>query len=527
MSDTQSKIEMRKEGFLKTHDAKSLKIQQESRAVKLRKEKRLEIIKKKRTSGSLPMANEELYIPKDVISRFLIGKYPQLGEEEFSSIKKIDILTEEVKRAQSYEELSYVLESLKVIYGRNLIMPNAYIFTDEFVDIFIAVLNSDFIRGKILILSILTNAFASKDKIIDKFIPKDIIKITKEIVRLHADVGLTDNGLYVLGNIIGEGPAYAKKAAEEGIHNLILSLVVSEAFQPSQTAWKLCIWILSNLSKNHIDNNFTSELINALPLLFKIRPDDYESTSDLLFIGNNLSFLSLENCVLISKKNLFPIYLKYCIDPKQEFSSPSLRFISNIVYFSNDLTKVLLDMGLLPKLTSNLTNRSQKTQKEILSIFSNLFITTKSIALSVINDPYFNTYLKLLNMGSETIKTSALLGLCNAISLKDTSIITSLLNFSFLEKLLEFSTSSDPEILNKILSSLRIIFDKTSDIMNCDQYQDFLKHFTSIGGCDVLENLQDNKNDEIHLEAKMIIEEFIGTETDEIPLYPVGTFNFS
>jgi hypothetical protein len=107
------------------------------------------------------------------------------------------------------------------------------------------------------------------------------------------------------------------------------------------------------------------------------------------------------------------------------------------------------------------------------------------------------------------------------------NIINSLLNFGFLEKLLEFSTSSNIEILKKLLSSLRIIFSKASDIMNNDQYQDFLKKFTSIGGCDVLESIQFNKNDEIHLEAKTIIDEFIGTETEEIPLNIVGTFNFS
>ncbi|OMJ72283.1 hypothetical protein SteCoe_29304 [Stentor coeruleus] len=264
-----------------------------------------------------------------------------------------------------------------------------------------------------------------------------------------------------------------------------------------------------------------------MPLLLKIRPDDYETTSNFLLIGKSLSSQSLENCILFSKKNLFPLYLKYCIDPKREFAYPSLRTIGNIVYFSNDLTRDLLDMGLLPKLTFNLINRSQETQKDVLSIFSNIFLSTKSLALSVITNSDFNTYIKILNMGSETIRISALLGLCNAISLKDMKIIITLLNFGFLENLLEFSSSSDSEILIKILSSLRIIFTKVSDVMNCDQYQDFLKKFTNFGGCDALEKLQVHKNNEIHLEAKKIIEEFIGIETDEISLNAVDTFIFN
>ncbi|OMJ92490.1 hypothetical protein SteCoe_4725 [Stentor coeruleus] len=527
MSDTKSKIEMRKEGFLKTHDITSLKFQQESRAVKLRKEKRMEFVKKRRISDNLSSASMDFKVPKEAIREFLIGKYPELGDDRFPCIRKIDILVKEIKIAQSYEELSYALESLKVIYGKNMTMPNDYIFTEEFIDIFIVLLNSDFIRGKILILAILANAFASKGKIIDRFISKDIIKITKDIIKMHVDVGLTDNGLYVLGNIIGEGLAYRNKVIEEGAHNIILDLLVSEAFKPSQTAWKLCIWVLNNLCKRPVDKIFASKIINAMPLLLKIRPDDYETTSNLLYIGKSLASQSLENCILISKKNLFPLYLKYCIDPKREFSSPSLKFIGNIVYFSNDLTKILLDMGLLPRLISNLTNRSQETQKDVLSIFSNIFLSIKPIVLAVINDSCFNTYLKILNMGSESIRTSAFLGLCNAISLKDIEIIVSLLNFGFLEKILEFSNSSSIETLQKVLSSLRTIFKIASDVMNDNQYQDFLKKFTSIGGCDVLEKLQDHKNDDIHLEAKMIIEEFIGAETDEVSLNPVDTFNFS
>ncbi|OMJ72284.1 hypothetical protein SteCoe_29305 [Stentor coeruleus] len=170
MCDTMSKIEMKKQGFLKTYDKKSLKIQQESRAVKLRKEKRMEFIKKRRINDSMPGNNAEFRIPKEAICKFLIEKYPQLGDEGFPSIKKIDILVEEIKNTQNYDDLSYALESLKVIYGKNMTMPNNYIFTDEFIDIFISLLNSDFIRGKILILAILANTFASKSKIMDKFI---------------------------------------------------------------------------------------------------------------------------------------------------------------------------------------------------------------------------------------------------------------------------------------------------------------------------------------------------------------------
>lgn len=518
------KISKRNSEFLQQSSPEVLKIQRESGIVQLRKRKRQEHASKKRGFlGASTEISKELVFPVEIISEGLRTMHPSLCSIDLTAGARVKALLKIITNAMSNEELVLALSCLKSISGKNENMPYDQLFDHELIQIFLSLLGSHDTNIKILILWCLINIFNNASKVIEEFVNKGIFYQLVYIIKNEESSGVLENCIWVIGNLIGEGKKYRCLVIEKGVCEDLIKFSKSSNVQLQ----RISVWALSNLCKDFevVPASLVDQIFEIVHVTLK--STDLEILSDSLWILDYFTKESANYIQTVVNLNVIPFLITSMHHFSSKIQSPSLKILSNIIYHSEPHQETLLSMGFLQHLFSLLSSRSDTIKRESLFIFSNLFLSNIDIVLQIVNDDNIKKIVEFLNSDKFDLQKNAVYCICGALAKKHMIINKRLLDFEIVQTLIKcLGKCEESNVLKAVLKSIRFLFEILSDVMNVDQWENFLKEFQKLEGIDKLENLQYHRNQEVFAEAKAIIEEFIGTE-EKILLQPTHGFSFS
>ncbi|KAM9914090.1 hypothetical protein OXX80_009879 [Metschnikowia pulcherrima] len=325
-----------------------------------------------------------------------------------------------------------------------------------------------------------------------------------------------EQAIWALGNVAGDCTEYRDYVLENGAMEPVLSLFNTTKLSLIRTA----TWTLSNLCRGKNPQPSWDLVQQAIPTLAKlIYSVDAETLVDAAWAVSYLSDGPSEAIQAVIDARI-PHRLVELLDHESTLvQTPTLRAIGNIVTGTDAQTQVMINAGVLPHLAPLLNSPKETLRKEACWTISNITAGNTDQIQAVIDANLIPPIIRLLAVGEYKTKKEACWAISNASSggLANPNQIRYLVSQGCIKPLCDLLSVADSKIVEVTLDSLVNILkigdlDREQRQSATNEYAVFIEE---AGGMEKIFNCQSNANENIYNKAYQIIEKYFGADEDD------------
>ena len=325
-----------------------------------------------------------------------------------------------------------------------------------------------------------------------------------------------EQAIWALGNVAGDSADNRDYVLSCGAMEPVLNLFNSTKMSLIRTA----TWTLSNLCRGKAPPPDWNIVSQAIPTLAKlIYSVDSETLVDACWAVSYLSDGTSEAIQAVVDARIPHRLVELLGHESTLVQTPSLRAIGNIVTGSDYQTQIVINAGVLPAMAPLLNSPKETIRKEACWTISNITAGTPEQIQAVIDSNLIPQVIRLLINGDYKTKKEACWAISNASSggLHKPEIIRYLVSQGCIKPLCDLLSVADTKIIEVTLDSLENILkmgemDKEARGTGVNENALFIEE---AGGMEKIFECQNNANEKIYQKAYNIIEKYFSDEEDE------------
>ncbi|CAK7916901.1 importin subunit alpha [[Candida] anglica] len=326
-----------------------------------------------------------------------------------------------------------------------------------------------------------------------------------------------EQAIWALGNVAGDSSQYRDYVLSCGAMAPVLSLFNSTKMSLIRTA----TWTLSNLCRGKTPQPDWQLVQQAIPTLAKlIYSIDSETLVDACWAISYLSDGPTEAIQAVVDARIPRRLVELLGHESNLIQTPALRAIGNIVTGNDVQTQVVINAGVLNALSPLLNSPKETIRKEACWTISNITAGNADQIQAVIDSNLIPQIIRLLSSGDYKTKKEACWAISNASSgaLTKPDQIRYLVNQGCIKPLCDLLSIADPKIIEVTLDALENILrmgdlDKESRGASTNENSLFIEE---AGGMEKIAECQNSENEKIYQKAYNIISKYFSDEDDDL-----------
>jgi len=505
LQSTRKTQDERRRNFKKGIDTSENRRQRENEAVSIRKEKRADMVSKKRQMIMQPEDGVPMEMPREDITSLVKKVYQGDAQTRLENVIKI-------RRLLSSDDQPPIPQIIKT--G---VVPTFIRFLRE----------HDQPKLQFESAWVLTNIASGTADQTKLVVSEGGIPAFVELLSSSSEQ-LREQAAWALGNIAGDCTEFRDRVLRAGaLPPLLIILCQSQVV----TMLRNCSWTLSNFCRGKPSPDF-GYLKPAIPVLARLllAPDD-EILADACWALSYLTDGPNERIQAVIEDNIVVTkMIELLSHGNPAVQTPALRVVGNIVTGNEGQTQsVLDDPRALPALRNMLMHVNKGIRKEACWTISNITAGTKEQIGDVIQAGIMPVVIELLREAEFEIKKEAAWALSNACSCGTPDQVRYLVSKGVIPLFCDLLSSYDSATVNVSLDALGIILGIGEIEAEVDGVNPHANLIVETGGADALHQLQETSNNVIYDKVSSIIEQYFDENDEDDELQPEqgdGQFKF-
>lgn len=326
-----------------------------------------------------------------------------------------------------------------------------------------------------------------------------------------------EQAIWALGNVAGDSTTYRDFVLASGAMEPVLALFNTTKISLIRTA----TWTLSNLCRGKNPQPDWEIVQQAIPVLAKlIYSVDSETLVDASWAVSYLSDGTTDAIQAVLDARIPHRLVELLSHDSTLVQTPALRAIGNIVTGNDLQTQVMINSGVLQHLGPLLVSSKETLRKEACWTISNITAGNSEQIQAVIDANLIPPIIRLLSQGDYKTKKEACWAISNASSggLTNPDQIRYLVSQGCIKPLCDLLAIADSKIIEVTLDSLMNILkigelDKEQRQLTINEYA---AHIEEAGGMEKIFDCQSNSNESIYNKAYTIIEKYFSEDDDDV-----------
>lgn len=324
-----------------------------------------------------------------------------------------------------------------------------------------------------------------------------------------------EQAIWALGNVAGDSSEYRDYVLQCNAMAPVLLLFNTTKMLLIRTA----TWTLSNLCRGKNPQPEWLIVQQAIPTLAKlIYSVDAETLVDACWAVSYLSDGTTESIQAVVDARIPHRLVELLGHDLTLVQTPALRAIGNIVTGNDVQTQIVVNAGVLPALAPLLNSPKETIRKEACWTISNITAGNLDQIKAVIDANLIPQIIRLLTNGDYKTKKEACWAISNALSggLTRPEQIHYLVSQGCIKPLCDLLAVAETKIIEVTLDLLENILkmgelEKEANKSGVNQYALFIEE---AGGMEKIFDCQSNDNEKIYEKAYNIIEKYFSEDDD-------------
>lgn len=503
-------------------DARELRRRREEEGVQLRKQKREDVLSKRRTLAPASTYTDEM--SDDAIDT-------QVNDNRSLASASTIITEEMVAGIQQDTNLQLIIDNaqkVRKILSKEPQPPIDEVISTGLIPRFAQLLERD--DCSILqfeVAWVLTNVASGSSEQTKTVMESGAAKIFIRLLSsLHAEV--REQAVWALGNIAGDSPECRDELLNQGIMKPLLSLLQEN--NQSIALTRNAVWTLSNLCRGKNPPADFEQVKDSLPVLAHLlNHHDQEVLGDTCWALSYLCDGPNEKIQAVINAGVCRRLVDLLMHQAQPVVSAAIRAVGNIVTGEDHQTQVIVNCNAIPHLGMLLNSNKESLRKEACWTVSNITAGNRTQIQSVIDAGLFPTLIDIINRAEVRTRKEATWAITNATTGGTAEQIKYLVDIGSIQALCALLGIMDNKMVHVALNGLENIL-KAGEAMshekmaNDPQVTDVVNEYAmaieQCGGLDKIEYLQSHENPEIYQKAYSMIEKFFGSDEGETNIDP-------
>lgn len=337
------------------------------------------------------------------------------------------------------------------------------------------------------------------------------------------DTNVCEQAVWALGNIIGDGHELREVVINHGFLEPFLKLIKPDV---RVSFLKNITWVIVNICRRkepRLDTQIIYQLVNAAKVL--IKSSDIEVLVDITWAISYITEGGGIHIQLIIEAELHKELTKLLNHKEVRIRVAAIRALGSIATGDAQETQSVIDAGALAQLKLVLHEGNPKCIKDTLWFISNIAAGLTSQVQAIIDNQLLDYIVHYLDKGDFSQQKEAAWTIFNFCLSGNATQILELCKIDIIPPLCNLLDFKDSSVVRNTLETLSILLD-------CSDYnirERICDEIETCGGLDKIEQLQTNQNTEIYQFASKIIEKHFNGESepeDEGQVNGVSTYNW-
>jgi len=479
-----------KRDFKKKADANDSRRTREDNVVRIRKNKKIENLQKRRKETKENDGEPEVFVP-------------QQNGEWMEELKRLYDGLSADKNTQ-YESMVKLRKLLSIEHNP----PIQDIIDAGFIPQFVQLLTRvDFPQIQFEACWALTNVASGSSHQTLVVIESGSIPLFQKLL-YSPNEEVREQAIWALGNIAGDSTECRDYVLS---FNTMEGIILNFSNDPKPSLVRNATWTLSNLcrGKPQPDWNIVSK---CLPIVAQLLYSaDEEILTDACWALSYLSDGPNENIQAVINVGVVRRIVELLLHPSVNVQTPALRTVGNIVTGDDTQTQIILNSNVLPSLSALLSSAKKGLRKEACWTISNITAGSVQQIDAVIDAKIMPRLISLLRTSDYDIKKEAIWALSNATSGGSPEQIKFLVECNILEPFCDLLSQHDSKVVLVALEAIENILRSGAE----DGDEDYTTLVEQCGGLDKIEALQNHSNVAIYDKVVDLLETFFGAEEED------------
>lgn len=497
-------------------DAKELRRRREEEGVQLRKQKRDDVLSKRRTLG--PQTAREDMVDDDEAGMIRVDDFKN---------KQFPVSREMVEGLMQDENLQLLIENAQKV--RKILSKEPQPPIDEVIQSGVIPRFAELLkRNDCAILQfevawVLTNVASGTPQqtktIVDSGAAKTFIQLLHSP---HPEV--KEQAVWALGNVAGDCNECRDYLLVSGIMDPLLNLLRES--EQNVTLTRNAVWTLSNLCRGKQPCADFNQLKDSLPVLARLLSHhDPEVLSDTCWALSYLCDGPNEKIQAVLNAGVARRLVELLMHESNLVVSAAIRAVGNIVTGEDHQTQIIVNCGALPLLKELMSSKRETIRKEACWTVSNITAGTRAQIQAVIDKGLFPDLIDIINRAEVRTRKEAAWAVTNGTSGGSAEQIEYLVQCGAIQALSGLLNVVDNKMIQVALNGLENILKAGQALTETPGFEDGTNKYVVIveecGGLDKIEYLQSHENPEIYQRAFNLIEKYFGNDDTDTNIDPV------